>query len=65
MCDCRLVLAAFQEQLMLQRLREVPLCQPTWFCAREVFDNVGGYVEDHPNQVQCDSEKLTLSIIEA
>eukprot|EP00241_Pyramimonas_parkeae_P005522 CAMPEP_0114236750 /NCGR_PEP_ID=MMETSP0058-20121206/7015_1 /TAXON_ID=36894 /ORGANISM="Pyramimonas parkeae, CCMP726" /LENGTH=346 /DNA_ID=CAMNT_0001348729 /DNA_START=155 /DNA_END=1196 /DNA_ORIENTATION=- len=41
-----------QEQLVLQRLREVPICQPTWFCSRQAFDRVGGYVDDHPNQAE-------------
>ncbi|KAK3283771.1 hypothetical protein CYMTET_8536 [Cymbomonas tetramitiformis] len=41
-----------QDQLYWQRLREVTLCQPTWFCSRAVFHAVDGYVEDHANQAE-------------
>jgi hypothetical protein len=41
-----------QDQLHHQQLREVTLCQPTWFMARATFDRVGSYVQDHPNQAE-------------
>jgi len=44
--------SGLQEQLHHQQLREVTLCQPTWFMARATFDRVGSYVQDHPNQAE-------------
>ena len=41
-----------QAQLHSQRLREATLAQPTWFCARSVFDAVGGYVEAKPHEAE-------------
>jgi len=35
-------------QLFLQRFRECTLAMPTWFCARDVLDEVGGFVETGP-----------------
>lgn len=36
------------EGLWLQRFRECPLAMPTWFCGREVFHTVGGFLETGP-----------------
>mmetsp|Transcript_1178 Transcript_1178/g.1791 ORF Transcript_1178/g.1791 Transcript_1178/m.1791 type:complete len:381 (+) Transcript_1178:81-1223(+) len=36
------------EQLLLHRFKECTLAMPTWFCARALFDKVGGFDETGP-----------------
>lgn len=35
-----------EKELYLQQYREVTIIQPTWFMKKEIFDGVGGYIED-------------------
>lgn len=46
-----------QEQLMLQRFKELTVIQPTWFMSRQVFDSVGGYLTT-PNSPNGESKVL-------
>ena len=36
------------EQVLLERFREVTILQPTWFLCRNLFESLGGYVEAPP-----------------
>ena len=46
------------EQLLWQRFRELPLIQPTWFLARELFDAVGGYAEPGSDSACCQGDRV-------